>query len=221
MARAGLYVGQIVVLVALFAQTYSIRAEEPNYRRVEVGNRVSLDVPSHWHLRGLDDRRNVAAAAEAVVAAAGRPNEPVHVAALSVVSTPEPIGGIIRVSFISIEQLSQPDLANALRTDRLATMREVASVFHEDMLALSKGFESQGIHVLGQESVGTASIGGATAFTLSYRRTSAAGQSPFTVVQYHVPLGKQKALISLSYRESDAPLFKAIFDRVKRSIVIR
>ena len=64
-------------------------------------------------------------------------------------------------------------------------------------------------------------IGGLTALTLAYRRTSAIGTSPFTVTQYHVPVGKEKVLITLSYRESDGRLFGLIFDRVKRSVTIK
>lgn len=212
---------RVVALVALFTQVNLAFAQESHYRRIEVGDRVSLDVPSHWHIRDLDERRNIAAAGEAITGAAGRPNEPMHVSALSVVSKPDPIGAIIRVSFIQIEELSQADVLKALRSDRSGTMREIAAVVREEMIAVSKGLESQGMRIIGQESVATDSIGGATAFTVSYRRTSALGQSPFAVTQYHIPLGKGKVLISLSYRESDAVLFRPILDRVKRSVVIR
>lgn len=81
--------------------------------------------------------------------------------------------------------------------------------------------EKQGMQILGQEKVGIDAIGGLTAFTLTYRRTSAVGPSPFTVTQYHVPVGKEKVLITLSYRESDRRLFGLILDRVKRSVTIK
>ena len=81
--------------------------------------------------------------------------------------------------------------------------------------------KKQGMQILGEEKVGVDTIGGLTAFTLMYRRTSAVSPSPFTVIQYHVPVGKEKVLITLSYRESDGRLFGLILDRVKRSIMIK
>ena len=89
------------------------------------------------------------------------------------------------------------------------------------MDAVRKGMQKQGIQILGEEKVGIDTIGGLTAFTVTYRRTSAVGPSPFTVTQYHVPVGKEKVLITLSYRESDGLLFGLILDRVKRSVTIK
>jgi hypothetical protein len=108
-----------------------------------------------------------------------------------------------------------------IKSDRTGVLRELASAFKEDMDAVRNGMEKQGLQVLGQEKVGIDSIGGLTAFTLTYRRTSSVGPSPFAVTQYHVPVGKEKILITLSYREADRRLFGLILDRVKRSVTIK
>jgi hypothetical protein len=196
-------------------------AQESQFRRMSVGSRVNIEVPAHWHIRDLDERKNISAAGEVLTEGVGKKNEPNHVSALSVVSRPEPVGAIIRVSFIPIDDLSQASLVREIQSDRAAVLREVAGAFREDMEALRKVMGKQGMQILGQEKVGIDTIGGLTAFTLTYRRTSAVSPSPFTVTQYHVPIGKEKVLFSLSYRESDGRMFGLILDRVKRSITIK
>lgn len=196
-------------------------AQESQFRRISVDSRVTIEVPAHWHVRDIDERRNISAAGEALLEGAGMKNESNHVSALSVVSRPEPVGAIIRVSFIPIEDLTQASLLREIQLDRAGMLREIAGVFKEVMDAVRKGMQKQGIQILGEEKVGIDTIGGLTAFTVTYRRTSAVGPSPFTVTQYHVPVGKEKVLITLSYRESDGLLFGLILDRVKRSVTIK
>lgn len=196
-------------------------AQESQFRRMSVGSRVSIEVPAHWHVRDINERKNVSAAAEVLTEGVGKKNEPNYVSALSVVSRPEPVGAIIRVSFIPIDNLSQASLAKEIQSDRAGVLREVTNGFREDISSLRKGMEKQGMQILGQEKVDIDNIGGLTAFTFSYRRTSAVGPSPFTVTQYHVPIGEEKVLITLSYRESDGRILGLILDRVKRSIMIK
>lgn len=204
-----------------FTTVSEVIAQESQYRRISVGSRVTIEVPAHWHVRDLDERKNISAAGEVLTEGMGKKNEPNHVSALSVVSRPEPVGAIIRVSFIPIDDLSQAALKEEIQADRSRVLKEIAGAFKEDMDALRKGMEKQGVQILGQEKVGIDTIGGLTAFMLTYRRTSAVGPSPFTVTQYHVPVGKEKVLITLSYRESDGRLFGLILDKVKRSVTIK
>lgn len=210
-----------LAIVALLTTVSNVTAQESQFRRISVGSRVTIEVPAHWHVRDINERKNISAAGEALTEGVGKKNEPNHVSALSVVSRPEPVGAIIRVSFIPIEDLSQASLRQEIQSDRTGVLRELAGAFKEDMDMGRKAMEKQGMQILGQEKVGIDTIGGLTAFTLTYRRTSAVGPSPFTVTQYHVPVGKEKVLITLSYRESDGRLFGLILDRVKRSVTIK
>lgn len=210
-----------MTFVISLAAASVVFAQESQFRRVSVGGRVSIEVPAHWHVRDLDERKNIAAAGEVLTDGVGNKNQPMHVSALSVVSRPAPVGAIIRVSFVPTEEFSQASLLKEIQLDRTAVLQEVTSAFKEEFDQLRKVMAKQGLSILGQEKVGIETIGGLTAFTFSYRRTSDNGQSPFTVIQYHVPVGKEKILITLSYRESDGRLFGLILDRVKRSVVIQ
>lgn len=199
-------------------------ADSSNYQRINVGKRVSLEIPRHWYIRDLNERRNISAAGEAI-ANSIRENEPVFVSALSAVSRPEPVGGIIRVSYIPTksqdEQLYQKDVALALKTEFAESIRTLNQVFGQEIELMAKGLKNNGIDVLSHGPANLEKINGIFAITYTYRRTSAYGQSPFRVTQYHIPLGIEKVIISLSYRETDAPLFRPILDRVKNSLVIK
>ena len=83
------------------------------------------------------------------------------------------------------------------------------------------GLAKIGVKEVGRPRFAVEPIGGQTALIISYGRTSTANSAEtMRVTQYHVPLGAEKALITLSYIESDAQA-TAAHNRVKNSIVIR
>lgn len=206
--------------VALLLLSGFVFAGESNYQRLFVANRVSIEVPKHWQVLDIDQRRNIAAASDALgITLKGRP--PVaHVAALAVNATPSPPGAIVRVSMIQTDPLSQADLIDALANDRVGTISDLRRVFRQEMSGMSEQMQRQGLRMLGQEQVSISSIGGKTAIAVSYRRTSLSGASPFRVTQFHVSLGTEKALITLSFRESDQIIYSQIIDYIKNSISI-
>lgn len=205
--------GQLVVSTSGSAQ------EQVRYRAITVASQLKLEVPAHWHVRDPSDRRNIATAADALRDAASQDANPMHVSALSVISVPEPVGAIIRVSFLPGDGVTQTDLNLALKRDRQATINAVAETWKREMAELIAPQQPPAIQILGSPTFDSDTIGGKTAISILYRRTSAIGQSPFLVAQYHVPLGKVKALITLSHRESSSIVFRPILDRVKRSVV--
>lgn len=196
-------------------------AQQPNYQRVVVAKRVSLDIPVHWQALDIDQRRNLAAASERWSNGKGAPQEPAHVAALAINATPHPPGAIIRVSVIPTEALSQSDLTRALQSDRVGTMKELTGAFKEELSVMAVQMQKQGMRILGQEKVAIDNIGDKVAISVTYRRTPAIGDSPFQVTQYHVPLGNEKVLITLSFRESTAIIYSQILEYVKQSISVK
>jgi hypothetical protein len=196
-------------------------AQQPNYQRVIVAKRVSLDIPVHWQALDIDQRRNLAAAAERWSDGNGAPQEPAHVAALAISAKPDPPGAIIRVSVIATEGPTQSDLRLALQNDRVATMKELTSALKEELSAMEVQMQKQGMSILDQEKVAIENIGGKIAVSVTYRRTPAIGDSPFQVTQYFVPLGNEKVLITLSFRESSAFVYSQILEYVKKSISVK
>ena len=83
------------------------------------------------------------------------------------------------------------------------------------------GLAKNGVKEVGRPRFSVEPIGGQTALIISYGRTSTANpEETMRVTQYHVPLGAEKALITLSYIEGD-PQATAAHNRLKSSIVIR
>ncbi len=209
------------ILVALALLSGMVYAQESNYQRLLVANRVSIEIPKHWQGLDIDQRRNLAAASDALDSSSQSRLPPGHVAALAVNATPSPPGAIVRVSMIQTEPITQGDLRQALLEDRAGTIEKLRSVFHQELTGLATELQKIGIRILGTETVEVTSIGGQIAVAVSYRRISLTGPSPFQVTQYHVPLGSEKALITLSYREADASVYSLIIDYVKTSISIK
>ena len=83
------------------------------------------------------------------------------------------------------------------------------------------GMAKYGMKEVGRPSFAIEPIGGQTALIIRYGRTSSANAAEtMRVAQYHVPLGAEKALITLSYIEGDQQAIAA-HNRLKNSIVIR
>ena len=83
------------------------------------------------------------------------------------------------------------------------------------------GLAKNGVKEVGRPSFAVEPIGGQIALIISYGRTSTGNPTEtMRVTQYHVLLGAEKALITLSYIEGD-PHATAVHNRLKSSIVLR
>lgn len=205
---------------ALLLLSAGVNAGSANYKGMLVAQRVSIEVPAHWAFLDTDTRRNLAARTDAILE--GAVSYPTHVASLAVNATPAPTGAIVRVSMIEDVELTQAELQQALRDQPEATMAELRTVMNEELRVLDQQIRKEGVRILGDAKVSIVQLGGKTAIASNYRRTSIGSDSTiFNVTQYHVPLGNEKALITLSYRESSALLYKPILEHVFKSISIR
>lgn len=208
----------VLLLLAGFAD-----AQDSNYQRMLVANRVSIEIPKHWEGLSIDKRKNLAAASDALDSTSSIRRPPGHVASLAVNATPSPPGATVRVTTIPTKSFTQAELQQALSEDKSGTMAELLSVFRQEMADVAAQMQKQGLGMLSEQKVAIASIGGKTAISVSYRRTSPKGRSAFRVTQYHIPLGSEKVLITLSLREteSDAIVYSQIIDYIKNSISIK
>lgn len=207
------------LLALLGALSFSAYAENTSsYSKVVVANRVSISIPTHWKTLDESTRKNISAAAEALL---DDPSEVTHVPALAVTSLPSPPGGIVRVSLIDGDGLTQAELINASKTDPAGTLKELSAQGDAMLATASRQLEPAGIKVLSKANTTLENIGGKFAIAVRYRRTSTIAGESFTVCQYHIPLGDKKVIITLSYREQDALIYKSIINRVRSSITIR
>ena len=221
MMREILHLWRFALLVlALCLQHTAAASQTLSYTTIEVGGRLTITVPSHWRVRDTAERQNVAAGADAALNPTGKSSGSMHVSSLSVVSNPEPIRAIIRVSFLQ-ESGTQADLIREVSASRSKVITELKAGWEAEKQQVIEAMSRQGGQYLGQEDYRIETIGARTALVISYKRGSLKGGAPFVVTQYHVPMGSDKVLVTLSFQESEAALFRPILERVKNSIAIR
>ena len=146
----------------------------------------------------------------------------IHTASLAAQSYPAPSRTMVRVSFIPMEPpLTQADVRQEVLANKQQVLRDLADVWREESPTVWAGVAKDGVKEVGRPSFAVEPIGGQTALIISYGRTSTANPTEtMRVTQYHVPLGAEKALITLSYIEGDQQAI-ASHNRLKNSIVIR
>nr|SPS06267.1 conserved exported protein of unknown function [Candidatus Nitrotoga fabula] len=202
----------LLALVAL-----SVAAQSIGYSKLNVKGRIQLEVPSGWTINDTEQRKRQAEFAEKVTGVAAE-----YVASLSVQSYPAPSRVFVRVSFIPMEPpLTQAEVLQEVRANKQQALRDLADVWRVEAPTMWAGIARLGIKEVGRPSFAVESIGGQTALIIRYGRTSTANSAEtMRVTQYHVPLGAEKVLITLSYIEGDQQAIAA-HNRLKSSIVIR
>lgn len=195
----------------------SVAAQSAGYTKLNVKGRVQLEVPSDWTISDAEQRKRVKEFAEKVTGVATE-----HVASLSVQSYPAPSRVFVRVSFIPMEPpITQADVRQEVQADKQRVLKDLADGWREEAPTMWAGMAKYGMKEVGRASFAVEPLGGQLALIIRYGRTSSVNSAEtMRVAQYHVPLGAEKALITLSYIESD-PQAIAAHNRLKSSIVIR
>ena len=191
-------------------------AQMAGYTKLNVKGRVQLEVPSDWTISDAEQRRRVKEFAEKVTGVATE-----HVASLSV-SFPAPSRVFARVSFIPLEPpITQADVRQEVQANKQQVLRDLADTWREEAPTMWAGLAKYGMKEVGRASFAVEPLGGQLALIIRYGRTSSVNSAEtMKVTQYHVPLGAEKALITLSYIEGD-PQATAAHNRLINSIVIR
>lgn len=199
-----------LLFITLFIGSAS--AQDSSFRSVRLAYGISLEIPSHWKVLSQETRQNLVAASEAMTknfgieGPSGRKQ-----GLLAVNATPDPTGSMIRVSVTTPPEYTQADLAAATAAE-LNQMRP-------DLSAMFKKLEaSGGPKILEMQTPKIERFNSQLALVMSYTRAGLIGPSPWQVIQYKVPTSNKLIEITLSYRQSDAIIWKPILENVKRSI---
>jgi hypothetical protein len=201
----------------LAAVALPVVAQTAGYTKLNVKGRVQLEIPSNWAISDAEQRKRVKELGEKLV---GIPTQ--HTASLAAQSYPAPSRTMVRVSFIPMEPpLTQTDVRKEVQANKQQVLQDLADVWREESPTMWAGLAKNGVKEVGRPRFAVEPIGGQTALIISYGRTSTANPAEtMRVTQYHVPMGAEKALITLSYIEGD-PQATAAHNRLKSSIVIR
>ena len=201
----------------LTAVALPVVAQSAGYTKLNVKGRVQLEVPGDWTISDAEQRKRVKELAEKVTGVVAE-----HVASLSVQSYPAPSRVFVRVSFIPMEPpITQADVRQEVQANKQQVLRDLAETWREEAPAVWAGMAKYGMKEVGRASFAVEPLGGQLALIIRYGRTSSVNSAEtMRVTQYHVPLGTEKALITLSYIAGD-PQATAAHNRLKSSIVIR
>ena len=201
----------------LAAVALPVVAQTAGYTKLNVKGRVQLEVPGDWTISDAEQRRLVKEWGEKVT---GIPTQ--HIASLSVQSYPAPSRMFVRVSFIPmVPPITQADVRQEVQADKQQVLKDLADTWREEAPMMWAGLAKNGVKEVGRASVAVEPLGGQLALIIRYARTSTANPAEtMRVTQYHVPLGAEKALITLSYIEGDQKAMAA-HNRLKSSIAIR
>jgi len=210
-----LFTALCLCLLSTFA--LPVAAQTAGYTKLNVKGRVQLEIPSDWTISDAEQRKRVKELGEKLV---GVPSQ--HTASLAAQSYPAPSRTMVRVSFIPMEPpITQADVRQEVQSSKQQVLRDFADTWREESPTMWAGLAKNGVKEVGRPRFAVEPIGGQTALIISYGRTSTANPAEtMRVTQYHVPLGAEKALITLSHIESD-PQAIASHNRLKSSIVIR
>ena len=192
-------------------------AQTTGYTKLNVKGRVQIEVPDNWTINDAEHRKRVKEFGEKLTGIQTQ-----HTASLSVQSYPAPSRMFVRVSFIPQNPpISQAEVRQEVLANRQQVLKDLADTWKEESPVMWAGLAKNGVKEVGRASVAVEPLGGQTALVIRYGRTSSVNSSEtMKVAQYHVPLGAEKALITLSYIDGDQSAMAA-HDRLKNSIVIR
>lgn len=199
-------------MVAFVLISHTAYAQDNSYRRIQLTHGISLDIPAHWTVLSQDTRKNLGAAGEAIIkntGVEGPSGKKKNL--LAVNATPDPTGAMIRVSVIEPPDYTQADLAATTPADLKKARVELLSMF--------KQLEaSGGPKILEMQSLRIEKVNNHLALVMPYVRAGAKGPSPWQVTQYKIPVSNRLVEVTLSYRQSDAMVWRPILERVIRSM---
>jgi hypothetical protein len=207
----------VVCAAASMLMAAAAWAQTAGHTKLNVKGRVQLEIPEDWTIQDAEHRKRIRDDAAKLT---GLPIN--HASSLSVHSFPAPSRVLVRVSFIPLDPpITQADLRREVLADRQQVLRDVAETWRADSPKMWEALAKNGIKEVGRSSVAVEPLGGQTAMVIRYARTSTVDPTEtMKVAQYHVVLGSEKALITLSYIEGDKAAL-ASHDRLKSSIAVR
>lgn len=201
----------VCAFVAFIFLGSSAFAQEVLFREIQLSYGISLKIPAHWKVLSKDTMNNLGAASSAMMDNAGIEKPIGKQSLLAVNATPNPTGAMIRVSITSPPEYTQANLA--------ATTATNLKDFGAEMLKKFRQLEaSGGPKIIEMQPIRIEKINGQLTLVMPYVRASNFGPSPWQVTQYKTPVSDRLIEVTISYRKSDAIIWRPILEHVHRSV---
>jgi hypothetical protein len=199
--------------VALLLVAMPAVAGSGNYQRLMLKEGISIEVPTHWFVHSDAEKKNFAAAGEGATRTAGIDYDTAENKSrlLAVSALPIPSGAKIRVNVIRPLSFTQAALRSASAQD----LKDIDAEFRSEIAALMTGM---GVRLLSVQMPKIESINNNAALLFEYRRSDLRGPSPWIVKLYRIPVRDKMIELTISFRETDAAIFKPIIEYAKQSL---
>lgn len=204
----------ISIFVAILIVTTDLAiARDTRYQRFPLEEGISVEAPSHWLVHSDSEKKNFAASAEGAARNAGIDFETNQDKSrlIAISALPIPSGAKIRINLIRPSPFSSASL-------RSASPKDLKNVEVEFQKTMEKGMASMGAKLLAVSEPRIEMINDSPSLLLEYRRSDPHSPSPWTIKQYRIPVGNKLIEMTVSYRESDATIWKPILEYVKQSL---
>jgi hypothetical protein len=185
------------------------QTKDSRFTKLSLPLGVSVEVPKNWWLLNGDYNSSIETAAEAAMNLAGFPlPDGKKVNLFRANSMPRTTYAAIAIN-ASDSELSVAELAAASDADIAALTKD----FKEVMQSV---FAEQKLKLLDYDPVRKVVINGHPALSITYRRSGP--QGPVCVKQTRLVFGKKEIGLTLSYRESEAAIWKPIIGYIEKSL---
>lgn len=179
---------------------------------INLKNKVNFEIPGDWQITDREHRKRVTEMTQEMVGVS-------NLAHFAAMSHPPPSRAYIRVSFPALDPpITQADLRREVRADRRQLLKDFEEAWTEEVAAFRDGLAKIGSRQVGKAKFDVINLGGLMAIVIDYARTSSHNPSEtMLVTQYHVVMGDETTLITLS-RIAQDPKAVAAHDRLLKSI---
>jgi len=201
-------------IAALLNQPPSTVTEQPsNFSSFKLPRGVEVQIPKGWWILGSEHLRIIATTVEAAMdlSSVGLP-EGQKVTLIAANSMPRSTYAAIRINSTTPPSMTRTDVMSV-------TTAEIAAARAELRQNLAKLLQIQGNQLLEVLGVRVETIGGYPAMVTEYRRTGPEGAVWAQINQVFTE--QQEIGINLSYRESEAMLWKPVVAKMRQSIVVK
>jgi len=200
-------------LFAPFALQNAQAQSSSNFVLVKLPRGIELQIPKSWELLGADLNRVLETSTEATMDLSGiglprgsRTN------LLTATSIPRSTYAVVRVTSTIPPSVAPSQLLSISADDIRDLQTEMRQI-------LEKGLSFEGIKLIKFFGSRIERISGHPAIVTEYRQTDPNG--PLFVQINQIFTNSQEIGIGLSYRESEALLWKSVVGKIKKSIVVR
>ncbi|MBA3805861.1 MAG: hypothetical protein H0X14_09160 [Acidobacteria bacterium] len=186
-------------------------AQDSNFAKLKLPLGVSVEVPKNWRLLDGDINATIETAAEAALNLSGvdlPKGKKVNLFRAN--SMPTTTYAAIAINATDSE-LNPDELKNASE----AEIRELSSMMSEMM---QKSLAAQNLKVIEFYGVRREYVGKHPALVTEYKRSGP--QGPVIVQMTRLFLGQKEISLNLSYRESEAQLWKPIIQYIRKSLTV-